>query len=185
MDPPPDKRRRLVTAAKALFHSRSLQGTSLADIAQASNVPLGNIYYYFKTKDALAEAVLAEHAIEFKQFTGSVSDEPNPRLRLIKFLDRISDRRVDFAANGCPIGGFASEVSKLNSPLAALSQQIIESQISWVEAQYKAMNVTDAHDRAIQFLAQAQGVISVGHAFQNPGIVARQIERLKSWVRMS
>ena len=45
-----DKRERLVDAAVTLFHHRGYGQTSLSDIAEQSGVPLGNVYYYFKTK---------------------------------------------------------------------------------------------------------------------------------------
>jgi TetR/AcrR family transcriptional regulator, transcriptional repressor for nem operon len=38
--------------------------TSLAEIAQAADVPLGNVYYYFKSKDELIRAVVAAHIEE-------------------------------------------------------------------------------------------------------------------------
>lgn len=50
-------RERLARAAATLFHQRGVRKTTLADIAQAAAVPLGNVYYHFRTKDALIEAV--------------------------------------------------------------------------------------------------------------------------------
>ena len=43
-----DKRVRLVDAAKALIHKQGFNLSTLADIAQEADVPLGNVYYYFK-----------------------------------------------------------------------------------------------------------------------------------------
>ena len=37
---------------------QGIEKTTLADIAQAADVPVGNIYYYFKTKDELVRAVV-------------------------------------------------------------------------------------------------------------------------------
>jgi AcrR family transcriptional regulator len=34
------------------------EATSLADIAREAKVPLGNVYYYFKTKDEIGEAIV-------------------------------------------------------------------------------------------------------------------------------
>jgi TetR/AcrR family transcriptional repressor of nem operon len=42
----PGKRERLVAAACQLFHQQGVEMTTLADIAQAADVPVGNIYYY-------------------------------------------------------------------------------------------------------------------------------------------
>jgi TetR/AcrR family transcriptional repressor of nem operon len=49
----PGKRERLLGAAADLLYRQGVEKTTLADIAQAADVALGNIYYYFKTKDAM------------------------------------------------------------------------------------------------------------------------------------
>ena len=47
------KRDRLVQAALTVTYQQGFQATTLADIAQFAEVPLGNVYYYFRTKEAL------------------------------------------------------------------------------------------------------------------------------------
>jgi TetR/AcrR family transcriptional regulator, transcriptional repressor for nem operon len=56
-----EKRTELVRAATRLLHEQGFQRTTLADVAERASVPLGNVYYSFKTKEALAEAVIASH----------------------------------------------------------------------------------------------------------------------------
>jgi AcrR family transcriptional regulator len=51
--PQPDKRTRLIETAMKLAYRNGFRETSLADIAQAAHVPVGNVYYYFKTKEEL------------------------------------------------------------------------------------------------------------------------------------
>ncbi len=53
-----DKRAELVAAATGLLHEQGFHRTTLADVAERASVPLGNVYYYFRTKEALAEAVI-------------------------------------------------------------------------------------------------------------------------------
>ena len=53
-----DKRSRLVNAAVGLAYQNGFGATSLADIAREAEVPLGNVYYYFKTKDDIGEAIV-------------------------------------------------------------------------------------------------------------------------------
>ena len=52
------KRERLVTSAREAIHHQGVEATTLADIAQAADVPVGNVYYYFKTKDDLVVAAI-------------------------------------------------------------------------------------------------------------------------------
>src|ERR1700756_2252903 len=53
-----DKRSRLVSAAVGLAYQNGFGATSLADIAREADVPLGNVYYYFKTKDDIGDAIV-------------------------------------------------------------------------------------------------------------------------------
>ncbi len=55
------KRDRLIEAAKAAFYQQGFAPTTLADIAARAEVPLGNVYYYFRTKDEILAAVIAAH----------------------------------------------------------------------------------------------------------------------------
>ena len=50
------KRERLAEAAAQVFHEQGVEKTTLTDIARAADVPVGNVYYYFKTKDELVGA---------------------------------------------------------------------------------------------------------------------------------
>jgi AcrR family transcriptional regulator len=52
------KRERLVAGARERLHAQGVERTTLADVAQAAGVPVGNVYYYFKTKDELVQAVV-------------------------------------------------------------------------------------------------------------------------------
>jgi AcrR family transcriptional regulator len=50
----------LLAAARELFASRGLEGTTIADIAERADVATGSFYNYFSTKAALLEALLED-----------------------------------------------------------------------------------------------------------------------------
>ena len=64
-----DKRSRLIQTAVKLAYLHGFRTTSLADIAEAANVPVGNVYYYFKTKDEIGEAI-----VDWRQLELPISD---------------------------------------------------------------------------------------------------------------
>jgi AcrR family transcriptional regulator len=66
--PQPDKRTRLIETAMKLAYRNGFRETSLADIAEAAHVPVGNVYYYFKTKEELGEAVVERRLGQFREF---------------------------------------------------------------------------------------------------------------------
>ena len=69
-----DKRVRLIEAAKVLIHQKGFNQTTLADIAQEADVPLGNVYYYFKTKEAIGEAVIERRAADNAEYFSKLDE---------------------------------------------------------------------------------------------------------------
>ena len=61
-----DKRSRLIQTAVKLAYQHGFRTTSLADIAEAAKVPVGNVYYYFKTKDEIGEAIVEQRLLELR-----------------------------------------------------------------------------------------------------------------------
>src|SRR4029079_10761060 len=81
-----DKRNRLIEAAKILIHQKGFNQTTLADIAQEADVPLGNVYYYFKTKEAIGEAVIEKRAAEYVEFFSRLDESADANARLLSLL---------------------------------------------------------------------------------------------------
>jgi len=53
-----DTRTRLARAALKIAYRHGFGDAALTDIAKEARVPLGNVYYYFKTKDEIGNAVI-------------------------------------------------------------------------------------------------------------------------------
>lgn len=45
-----NNRQRIIDAAENLFYRRGYNQTSFQDISDATDIPRGNFYYYYKTK---------------------------------------------------------------------------------------------------------------------------------------
>jgi AcrR family transcriptional regulator len=83
---PPGKRERLIAAACDLFYRQGIAGTTLAHIAEAAEVPLGNMYYYFKTKDDIVAAVVEARTEEIRSATAALQrrhGSPKARLKAL------------------------------------------------------------------------------------------------------
>src|SRR3954471_13214863 len=84
--PRPGKRERLVSAACELVYRQGVARTTLADIAQAADVPVGNVYYYFKTKDDIIAAVVRAHGEGLESTLGDLERRhrgPEARLKAL------------------------------------------------------------------------------------------------------
>lgn len=174
-----DKKERLLEAAKKLIHHKGFGQTTLADIAQESEVPLGNVYYYFKTKEDIAAAVIQERAEEFRALAHEWESDPDPRRRLASYLDMPVDLREAVALHGCPFGSLAQELCKAQGPLADQARELIRAHVDWVSEQFRSMGKENAADLGQQFIATVQGTSLLASTFNDPGIVERQMALLK------
>src|SRR5579864_6002548 len=108
----PLKRERLIEAAKEQFYRNGIARTTLADIAQRAQIPLGNVYYHFRTKDALIEAVIQAHLEELQSAFARWDLLPDPRQRLVPGLHAERENGTIFARDRCPPGALCQENDK-------------------------------------------------------------------------
>lgn len=177
------KRQRLTAAARRLIHATGYAQTTLADIAQAAEVPLGNVYYYFNTKQVLAQAVIAEQMQEFQQLTQELDRMSEPHARVDGFLSMLVLESKSIAAHGCPIGGLCTELNKGEPQLAKQANELIQAQVDWLTRQFRQMGKSEeAAELALQLLAQLQGATVLTQVLKDPKLFTRQIANAKSWL---
>ncbi len=177
-----DKREKLLGAATDLIHDQGYSQTSLADISKVSGVPLGNVYYYFKTKDDLLEAVVRKRADQFRGMFDDWDQLPHPKQRLLAFLKMAEGIREVLTEQGCPIGSLCQELTKENTPLATKAGNILKDTLEWVSKQYQQLGTKDADELGVQFVASLQGGILLAGALNDSGILLKQLERLRRHV---
>jgi TetR/AcrR family transcriptional repressor of nem operon len=178
----PGKRERLVASATKLLHEQGIEGTTLAEIAAAAEVPLGNVYYYFKTRDELVRAVIQSRAAAIDTLLDSLSARPTPQARL-KALAHVWGEQSDLvAAHGCPIGSFCTDLNKDGSELAREAAALLERLISWSGEQFRQMGRRDAAKLAVALLAGVQGAAVLADSLNDPGILRQEVRRLERWI---
>ena len=178
-----DKRTRLIHAAAALSHERGLSKVALADIAARADVPLGNVYYYFKTKDAITEAVLAQRSAELSQLREKWDRAGSPKERLKAFVQMTLERREVLARAGCPVGSLCAEFGKEEGPLGKKVSQPFEQLLVWMEAQFAAAGrKRDKKVLSIHLLSALQGVALLAHCFRDSELVSMEAKHLKAWI---
>lgn len=170
-----------MAAARELVYRRGVARTRLADIAQAADVPVGNMYYYFKAKDDIVAAVVQTHA---DQLTSALAEleqgHRSPRTRLKALVGVLAERRDAIARYGCRYGTLCSELAKLGEdPVAAPLMRI---PLDWAEQQFRAMGRRDARDLAVELVASYQGSAVLASALAQPELMARQARRLERWI---
>ena len=177
-----NKRERLIHAAKDLIHRQGYNKTTLADIADSSGVPLGNVYYYFKTKDDIGSAVIHERSEELDAMYKQWDELPNATDRLNALLDLPLQMRASITDSGCPIGSLAQELNKENSDLTHEAARLLNNQVYWVTDQFKQLGSLQAQDDAVFLLSTLQGSLLFANSLNQPDTVNRQINRLRKWL---
>jgi AcrR family transcriptional regulator len=178
-----DKRTRLIETATKLAYGRGFRETSLADIAEAARVPVGNVYYYFKTKEQLAKAVVERLLEEFRAARAKWDRLSAPEERLLAFVSSIQGNRDRLARGGCPLGSLCSELHKEGGALAKKSAALFTEPIGWLEKQFRAAgHDRDSRELAIHLFSSFQGMAAVAHGTNEPDLVLMEVRRLKNWI---
>ncbi len=110
--PATDKRERLADAALDLAYRRGFERASIADIAEHAGVASGSVYYYFKTKDDVGQAVVDRLAERYLGQMSSWRKLPTPEDRLVALLGMYLDDVDNVRAFGCPLGSVTAELGK-------------------------------------------------------------------------
>ncbi|MBD0421949.1 TetR family transcriptional regulator [Streptomyces sp. TRM S81-3] len=177
------KRQRLTAAAARVLHEQGVERTTLADIAREAEVPVGNVYYYFKTKDELVQAALSEHSAHLDELTGRLEQLADPRDRLKALIAAWVDQRDVAARYGCPTGTLAVELDKrADGTLDAEAGAVIRRLLDWAGRQFRELGLCDPDDLALTLVSAYQGMSLLANALRDPDIMTREGARLLRWL---
>jgi TetR/AcrR family transcriptional repressor of nem operon len=183
IDQRPGKRQRLVAAATELLHQQGIERTTLAEIANAADVPAGNVYYYFKTKNDIIAAVIEAHAQQVKTTLASIdAHHRSPRSRLKAFVREFTAQSELVAQHGCPLGSLCSEIGKRADPSSFAEAGLMLLLIEWAEEQFRSLGRRDAHDLALDLVAAYEGNALLASTLHDPTVLSTAARRLNHWI---
>jgi TetR/AcrR family transcriptional regulator, transcriptional repressor for nem operon len=165
-----------------LIHEQGVHSTTLAQVAERADVPVGNVYYYFKTKDELISAVLDAYVREAGRLTESLERHRTPQTRLKALVRNWDNQREAVARYGCPMGSLCTELDKIDDSLDKAGAAVLARIIDWAEAQFRELGQRDARDLAHTLFAGIQGAALLANTFRDPEILTRQTRRLERWI---
>lgn len=179
-----NKRERLVDSAAVLFHRNGLSSTSLADIAKHADIPIGNVYYYFKTKEELALAAIQKRKEQFSAGYNLIAENvPDPRQRLIEALGYFYKVREEYAHYGCPIGKIIADVDPAKDTVGQIAADIFADFTQWARKQFEQLGHTaEAESYAVSLMAGIQGATVMAKAARKADIISDEITRLHHWI---
>lgn len=180
-----DKYTRLLDAGAKVIHEQGFHRTLLADVAKEADVPQGSIYYYFKTKDEIAEAIISERLNNLRELTKKWDAFPTPQKRLNALIQLwVDDREID-SQYGCPVGSLCYELAKNRGQLCDMSADLLGILVEWCETQFRELNKTtrQSKDLAIHLMCALQGVSLLANTFGDAEIILREAKQLKRWLK--
>jgi AcrR family transcriptional regulator len=178
-----DKRARLIQTAVDLMYLQGFHQTTLADIAREAEVPLGTVYYFFKTKEAIGEALVEYYLQSYREVCRQWDSNPNPTARLEAFVQRMLGDGQRLSESGCPIGSLCSELHKQGGPLAQQATGIFDELMAWLETQFRELGKgQDAPDLAVHLLSAVEGAILLTQSFHTTEYIERETKQLTYWI---
>lgn len=179
-----DSRARLVQAAEKVTYRHGFGPAALADIAKEARIPLGNVYYYFRTKDAIGEAIVEQRVSRFRKLLEEFDRAGGPKERLCAFVQIKIKNRESLARGGCPVGTLCSELQKHGGTAARKSRELFAAALAWMENQFRAIGKGDeSRGLAVHLLSATQGVSVLAHTFHDPSLIEMEAQRLQAWIR--
>ncbi|MFD9547802.1 TetR/AcrR family transcriptional regulator [Nocardia salmonicida] len=176
------KRERLVQAAMRVFYQQGIEKTTIAEIAREADVPVGNVYYYFKTKDQFVAAVIELHAQVLTGAVAEIAELPGPAERLKAMVRSWVDQREMAARYGCPFGSLAAELDKREDAFRGEPARVMGLLVDWARTQFAELGRADAAELAIAFVAAYQGISLLTNTFRDPELMVTEGARLERWI---
>ena len=165
------------------FHQDGVAGSSIAAVANDAGVPPGNVFYYFRSKEALTDAVIERWCARVKDSLHELETGADPLERLRNFVSSANRRRQGYADFGCPLNALSNDLRNAPPTIAASSGQPLAMLRAWLTAQL--VQITDvgaARNHADFLLASLQGSFALAHINSDSLIVSRMVEHLLGWI---
>ncbi len=107
-------RQRVLSEAATAIRAVGPSGIGVAGVMAKAGLTHGAFYAHFESKDDLVAQAIAQMFAESSQRMRARSDDPDPAIALVKFIDNyLSTRHRDHPELGCPLPSLAGELARL------------------------------------------------------------------------
>jgi TetR/AcrR family transcriptional repressor of nem operon len=189
-----NSRKRLLSTAAGLIHTKGFNNTSVQDILEEASVVRSNFYYHFDSKEQLGFEVLARQMHWWYGYVVRPSLdnlELSPAERINAMLDKVALIGTSEAgAMGCPFGNLAQELSYIHEPFRETLSNFfggiarrLEECIDEGKKEGVFKDTPPSQEIAEFAIAQIQGSFLLRKTHKDPGIMERNIEMLRQIVQ--
>lgn len=163
-------KRRIIAAAKDLFHQQGVRATLVEEIVQASGVSRREFHHSFRSKQKLAREVVLAYLVEIE----SGSSRLHPKLASWSDFERSLAKHVTFLnefnmLRGCPLAIIGNEFTKKDDPVRQALSLVFEALTKRMTAFFRKQKTegclsqsTDEEQLAEFCVALIQGATLIG-----------------------
>jgi AcrR family transcriptional regulator len=167
-----NKKSQLINAAFQLFQEHPFQAATLAMLAEKADIPLGNIYYYFKSKELLLDAVIDFYIAQMRSRLVECQKQLSSKARLKMFLQLYLNDGPTICQWGDPLFSLSR---CLSGEPAAKIQELLDLIQKWAIQQY-------SHDpqpslKGLAFLQRLYGIIMIASIQKNPTLYQKNMQQ--------
>jgi TetR/AcrR family transcriptional repressor of nem operon len=190
-------RDRILLESKALIFEHGFSGTSIDQILEKTGITKGAFFYHFKSKSALAMALIEEFAEADKNKLNKALERTeslkgNSLNRLLQFIQELIDAETGLKEPpGCLYASylyepqqFEPEVLDYIAETILLWRNVIGKLIQEVLKDHTTKYVTDAESLADHVTVIFEGAFIVSRALNDPDITAQQLQHLKNYIEL-
>jgi AcrR family transcriptional regulator len=178
-------RQRLLEAAMTLFHEHGIAPTTIATIAESAKVPLGNVYYHFRSKDDIICAVVKARREEIQAELELASCEDDPLERLRSMIHDSAQSRELLTSHSCPYASLAQGLREIQNQQADNAGSLLRMYLEFAEAQFKALRKPKARALAAEFLARLYGAFTLANAMNDAAFLDEQLVVIERWLEQT
>ena len=179
-----DKRDRLVNAAADLFHRTGFANTALVDIAGAAGVSPGSLFYFFKSKDDLARAVIDARCRALADELASIeASNVDPWARIDGFVELAQKFSGTYVSVGCPLARLVRDLAQ-ETTLRTEVARLYGVQLDWLVRQFElvSLSLTKAKESARFVLAGYHGAAFLAFALSDAAAIDTEVAKLRTWL---
>lgn len=185
-------KQKILKTARELFYLNGYNNTSIDDILKASKIKKGNLYFHFRSKEALGYAVLDSYLAEEAEMIDRIfAGSGSPMERLYRLFD--SSRKhlgEQGCRGGCPIGNFALEMSDLHNGFRKKINAVFDAWCDRLERLLRKAQQADELPPSIDAKAMAcfmvavwEGGVMLVKTRKDPRVMGDCIKSLKGIVQ--
>ncbi|WP_430867844.1 TetR/AcrR family transcriptional regulator [Demequina aurantiaca] len=182
--PASDKKQRLTSAATTLTLTQGFERTTIAEIARAADVASGSVYYYFKTKEDVGQAIVDALLAETRALVAGWEAAPGPRERLIAYIDSSADAAESLVAYGSAMAVITADLRRHSDELGLAASAVMQELIDWAADQFEQLGFAPeaAAARAMHLVAGFEGGAALSHTLGTSVPIEREAAHLRRWV---